>query len=398
MKMRATYGLIMASILFAAISIPGLQNAVQPPGQSGSLIPAAQGYVLYSCKWSTSTITWKSINLTSTNLADTKDAIAHWNDAGQNLFIDQTTGTPKLEYYSVTRSDVTWLGLTVSQCLVPNYTLSTIYLNNFKIAGDRIKAVTTSAHETGHAIGLDHTQTSDSDGGGALMWPVISSRISAQLDDVRASKAVYGSKTSTSECTELNVNGDVTYTGTCSGSNPALPMTEAVTSATSTSKAFARTTSSATTLPSNGALVMTAKVKANTVGKFIMGAFTSTDINNSLNRVAAIEMSSDGFWLTRSSTSGFVRSQISSTAPIVGQVYYLVLVIRDDQMSGGYVDKDNGGPTDPPTFLGNPVFTSVQLPWSSSVYYGTGAYTTGTGQPLSSYTVSEYYNLLKSYT
>lgn len=399
MKNVVTYTLILAALLLASASLAGFGNMVRNANDH-SIFPLAEGWIHYNdCKWGT-TITWKSINMSSTHLADSKDAIAHWNDAGSNFFMDQTTGSANIEYYTVSRSDVTWLGLnSPSTCLNNNYNgVSKNWLNSFTIGSDRTKSVWTAGHETGHALGLDHTQGADSDSARVLMRALYNQIIAPTLDDIRAVKDKYGAVTSTSECTEWKTNGDVIHTGTCSGSNPALDMTEKVTTATSTSKGFATTTSGTTTLPSNGALVMTVKVKANTVGKFIMGAFTSTTIANNLNRIAAVEMSSDGFYLVRSSSTGFTRSTISSTAPTVGQVYFLELVIRDDQTTTAYVFRDNGGETNPPSYVGSIVTTTVQLPWTSSVYYGTGAFTTASGQPLSDYTISEYHNRLKSFT
>lgn len=395
MRTIKSYSLVLAAALVVYSSLLSLENL-----QGGkSINQVAEAYNSGTCKWSSSTITWMDDGLSSSHLADVKDAIAHWNDVGANFFLDQVTSSANYKIRTVSRSDVTWLGLNTFTCVNGSFTGSTTELNDYRIGTDRTKAVFTAGHETGHALGFDHTQALDTDGSRALMWASYNQVIAPTLDDIRAVKSKYTpAKTSTSQCTEWKTNGDVIHNGTCSGTAPALPMQEKITTASSTSKAMATTTSSTTTLPSNGALVMTVKVKANTVGKFIMGAFTSNDPGNNLNRIAAIEMGTDGFYLTRSSSTGYTRSTISSTAPTAGQVYFLELVMRDDQTTTAYVFRDNGGPSDPPTYLGSIVTTTIQLPWTSSVYYGTAAYTTASGQPLSDYTISEYYNLLKSYT
>lgn len=397
---RAAESLILAlSLLMIAFSVPTL---VSP---KTSLLQQADGYnfLMGNCKWGT-TITWKSVSLTSVDLADTRTAITFWNDAGANFFMDEiTTGTANIEYYSVSRSDVTWYGLATSSTrLNGNFNgQATVQINDYKTGQtnhDLIQNV--AGHETGHAIGLDHTQPLDSDGGRAIMWASVdSNNIAPTLDDIRGAKAKYGAKTSTSQCTEWDTNGDVVYTGTCSSSNPALPMREYIITAGTNSKAVATTTSSVTTLPSNGAFMITAKVKATTVNKFIMGAFTSTDVANTLNRVMAIEMSSDGFWLFRSSTSGYTRTPISTSTPTVGQEYFLQLIVRSGGLdSKAFVFKNDGGATDPPSWVGNIATATVQLPWTSSVYYATGDWTTSTTQPKPDYNISEYHNLLKSYT
>lgn len=392
MEISKDLNTVFVGILVGSLLMPGSLLA-------GMILPSAEAWKEFSsgCEWA-NPITWRSMNLTSTHLADTKDAIVHWNDSGANLFMDQTTGTAKVPYYTVNRSDVDWNGLnTQSTCLNGVYNgVSNVYLNSFKLGSDRTKIVSVSAHETGHALGLDHTQAT-SNGGYATMWAANINIIGPTLDDIRGVKTKYGAVTSNSQCTEWKTNGDVTHNGTCSGSNPALDMREFITTAASNSKAVATTTSSTTSLPSNGALVMTVKVKATTVNKFIMGAFTSTDVSNTLNRVAAIEMSSDGFWLVRSTPTGYVRSQIGIATPAANTVYFLELIIRDDQITQGLVFKDDGSATVPPTAIGKAT-TTVQYSWSTSVYYGTGVWTTTSSQPKSDYTISEFHNRLLSYT
>lgn len=394
------HSLVLAVILLFATLSTGIASLV-------SSARVADAYILWSpnetCVYPSSTITWKNVSLTSQHLTDTRIAIAFWNDIGANFFLDATTGTGNINYYSVDRSDVDWAGLGAppGNCSGGVYSGSgSATLNSYYLGSNRDLIQATAGHETGHALGLEHTQSAlQGASGRELMWPIVGTSIIAPtLDDIRAVQTKYGTRTSTSQCNEWNTNGDVTYTGTCSGTNPALPMTEKVTTSASNSKAVATTSSSTTSLPSNGAFVMTAIVKANTVNKFIMGAFTNTDISNTLNRFMAIEMSSDGFYLMSSSGSGYVRTQIHSSAPTVGQEYFLELVIRDGQSSRGYVFKNNGSATDPPDSVGSVATNTAAMAWSTSVYYGSGVWQTSAAQPKPDYTISKYYNLLRSYT
>jgi hypothetical protein len=108
----------------------------------------------------------------------------------------------------------------------------------------------------------------------------------------------------------------------------------------------------------------------------------------------AIEVRSDGFFLTRSTSTGYISAPIGSAVPVAGQTYFLELIIRDGQGDGlnsvGYVFQNNGGSNDPPTRIGA-ANLSTGFSWTTPVYYGSGV-SQGSTSPLSDYTVSEYRN------
>ncbi|MGI0012047.1 MAG: matrixin family metalloprotease [Nitrososphaera sp.] len=388
--MKSRHGLILAAMLLASLSIPALAT--------DKVVQEADAWNHSTCKWSGTSTTWKNGNLTTALLDDTKFAIAFWNDVGANFFLDNDPTNGKITYYRVSRSDVTWAGLFTGFCTNGIFTSGTILLNTYIMGTAHDNVQNVAGHETGHALGLGHTEP-ESDGGSAIMWPTMqSSIIAATVDDIRGLMARYGKVLSTSQCNEFKTNGDVVHTGTCSGSNPAMPIREYIITAGSTSKAVATTTATATSLPSNNALLITVNVTATTLRKFSMGIYTSTDIANVLNDVMTIEMDNDGWYLQRSSPTGYIKKTISSTPPTVGTQYFVELVVRNGQPSKAYVFINNGGPNDPPFRIGSIQSETVAFPWSTGVFYGTGVWTISSSDAKSDYSVKEFYNRLKSWT
>jgi hypothetical protein len=382
----------MAAPLLTAAVLPGLIQDTP--------LQEAEAWNPGTCKWSGTSTTWKNGNLTTALLDDTKFAIAFWNDVGTNFFVDHDSANGKITFYRVSRTDVSWAGLFTGFCTNNVFNTGNIFLNTaiMGTAHDNVQNV--AGHELGHALGIEHTEVLPSGGEDAIMWQtMVPNNIAPTVDDIRGMMAKYGKVLSTSQCTETKTNGDVVHTGgTCTASNPRMPIREYIITAGSTSKAVATTTSAATSLPSNNALLITANVTAATLKKFSMGIYTSTDIGNTLNDVMTLEMDNDGFYLVRSSGSGFTKTTISSSPPAVGTEYFLELVVRNGQPSKAWVFPNNGSPNDPPNRIGIVATATVQFPWTTSVFYGTGVWTTSSGDPKSDYNVKEFYNRLKSWT
>lgn len=245
----------------------------------------------------------------------------------------------------------------------------------------------------GHGVGLDHP--------GAVTTLMYSTNTSYTtynifvpvLDDIRGVQDWYGTPLSTSECTTFNQNGAVTYTGTCSGSNPALPMTETVTTAGVQNRAFASDSVSGQSLPSADTALITVKVKPNTLYRYSMGIHTDSNVANQASRFATIEIRDSN--IVADWTSGGVTqtSTIWVGTPSTTTTYFLELVVQNGKPAAVYAYKDDTSPT----WLGKASFTPG-LSWSGTKYMGTGVWTDGTSNPKSDYTVSQYYDRLKSYT
>lgn len=379
-----------STILFSLLLSTAIVFAI-----SAEVSHDASAYVK-TCKWSSNTVTWKSINMTATDLADTKLAIANWNDVGSNLFLDETTTGQNIATYSVNRPDLTsTLGFTTYTPCSGTFTgVVSIYINDaLTNSFSSQKRQNVAAHEFGHAVGLDHP--------GALTTLMYSTNTSYTtynifvpvLDDIRGVQDWYGIPSSTSECTAFNQNGVVTYTGTCSASNPALPMTETVTTAGAQNRAFASDSTSGRSLPSADTALITVKVKPNTLYRYSMGIHTDSNVASQTSRFATIEIRDSN--IVASWTSGGVAqtSAIWVGTPSTTTTYFLELVVQNGKPAAAYAYKDDASPT----WLGKASFTPG-LAWSGTKYIGTGVWTDGTSNPKSDYTVSQYYDRLKSYT
>lgn len=222
------------------------------------------------------------------------------------------------------------------------------------------------------------------------------------LDDIRGAQAWYGSVTSAPECTEFNQNGDVTYTGTCSSTNPALPMTERVTTAGAGNRAFASQYATSTSMPAVGTALMMTKVQPSTLYRFSLGFHSGTNVADQFNRMATIELDNNGIYASYIDTGGNVKTvTIWAGTPSTTTTYFLEVVVEKGSFStptAVYAYQDNGGGSTPPTYLGSAEFDSGVLWNSYGMYFGTGVWTDSTTSPLSNYQVSEYHNRLRSYT
>lgn len=363
----------------------------------------AYGYGTIWCKWGSSTVTWKAgANYSSTNYGDTKLAIANINDVGSSLFLDETTGTPNINYYNWSDlNNLGWNGYTSISRVGSTCASATVFISNPATGGfSSQQRQNTIAHETLHAVGLDHTP-SDSSWKTSLMYPTAANYndhniFVPTLDDIRAlqSGSSYGSATSTSQCNTSVQSGSVTYTGTCSSGNPALPMTEKVTTAGSANRAFAY--DSSTSLPSLTTLITT-KVQPNTVYRFSTGVHTNTNVADGGSRYGTIEVDNDGFKAAWSFLGLTQTASIGTATPSTTKTYFLELVLQDGKTAAAYVFEDNGSASTAPTFIGKATFTPSGS-WSGTKYTGTGVWTDSGSNPKSDYQVKEHFNRQKSYT
>jgi hypothetical protein len=380
-------------------------------------IQKADGYIAYPCEHPSSTILYRTSSGMSTGyLTPIRYAVATWNDVPSTMFLDATTSGERIFIEAASLGFFGPLGQTAflnSQICNPStgdLNTSTITLNTDLLAGaemEKIQAV--AGHELGHAIGLDHTG-SGTNAVKTLMYATIDQYNSygifvPTLDEIRAIQFVYGGGIAkTPECSEHNSSGgDIVYTGTCSSSNAALPMTEKVTTA-GTHRAFASQTSGGQAMPSVGTVLMMTKVKPSTLYRFSLGIHSTNNVADSSNRMATIELDNDGIKVSYVNTGGTVTTTtIWSGTPSTTTTYFLEVVAEKSTTgltaAAVYAYKDDGGGSTPPTYLGSARFTSG-INWGtySTMHFGTGVWTDSSSNPLSNYQVSEYYNRMRSYT
>mgnify|MGYP001549919227 CR=1 FL=1 len=210
------------------------------------------------------------------------------------------------------------------------------------------------------------------------------------LDDIRGAQAVYGSTTSTSECSTFTQSGSVTYTGSCSAGSPALPMTVKVTTAGSGNRALA-TDSSGSSLPSSNTVLMIAKVQPSTLYRFSQGIHTNSNVADGSSRYATVELDDGGIKAAWSDTLGLTEtSTLWGTTPSTSTTYFLELVVENANSEAAYAYQDDGSASTPPTFLGKATFDTGTSSWSGTKYFGSGAWTDSGSNPLSNYSVKEY--------
>lgn len=364
-----------------------------------NIAPEASAYTTPLCAWSSTAVTWKAgANLTATNLSDMKLAVTDINDVGSSLSLSQVTSSENIDVYDwnhpefSTINGITWTGHTGSTCNSASIAINTPVTSGYTSEHRQL----VEAHEMGHAVGLLHATDQHT-----MMYADDSSYTTYNifvpvLDDIRALQSSYGTATSTSECWTFTQSGSVTYTGTCSSTNPALPMTDKVTTAGTQNRAFASDTPTGSSLPSSNTVVLTTKVQPSTLYRFSTGAHTNSNVADGASRYATVELDdggikaawSDGLGLTETST-------LWSGTPSTSTTYFLELVISNANSEAAYAYKDDGGGSTAPTFLGKASFDTGISSWSGSKYLGTGAWTDSGSNPLSNYSVKEYFNKLK---
>lgn len=412
--MRTEEIFVAAGIIVSTLLV--MTGILAPLGTN--LMQSAEAYVRFSCSQQGPTITYRAdSSVPSGYLSAIHLSMANWNNAPVNMFLDEVTSSEKITIKAATNGNNGITAITswpvAGRCnpstgymnTPVTITLNTSYLDGYS----NQQRQNTIAHETGHAIGLDHADSgvSDSDAQKTLMYSTNNNYVTYKiyvpvLDDIRAAQAWYGTVTSTSECTEYNQNGDVVYTGTCSSGSPALPMTEKVTTAGAGNRAFASQFSSGQSMPSVGTMLMMTKVQPSTLYRFSLGTHSGSNVADSFNRMATIELDNNGIYASYINTGGSVTTvTIWSGTPSTSTTYYLEVVVEQGSFStptAVYAYKDDGGGTDAPTYLGSASFDSGVLWNSYSMWHGTGVWTDSGSSPLSNYQVKEYYNRLQSYT
>jgi hypothetical protein len=368
-------------------------------------VQQASAYVTTGCYFGSSTVTWRAgANLTSTYATDLRYAIADHNNDGTNVFFDEVTSGGNLIAYTWNHPETTARGVTFLPAgCSGSYGSSTVsvLINDPVVSGfTSQKRQATWSHELGHALGLDHPTGSGTNYEATNMKPTATSYDTygifyPVLDDIRGIASIYGMSTSTSQCNTSTQSGSVTYTGTCSSSNPALPMTEKVTTAGSSNRAFAY--DSTTSLPSVGTILITSKVQPNTLFRFSTGVHTNTNVADGGSRYGTIEVDNDGFKAAWSFLGLTQTATISSSTPSTTTIYFLELVMQDGKSASAHVYQDNGGGSTPPTYIGKATFTPSGS-WTGTKYTGTGVWTDSGSNPKSDYTVSQHFNKQKSYT
>ena len=356
----------------------------------------AYGYNLFPCNQN-SIVTWaEETSLTATNRADLDLALFNINSIPANVFFTEDDTDTDLVVKEIFEAVPTLGGRAMLVCAFPPLfeKEGSIAINTFNTDSyPSQKRQAIWAHELLHGLGLDHSGNTTSTET-SLMHASIEMYNSHKifvpvLDDINGLQAIYGETPSTPQCNFSSNNGQITYTGTCSSENSALPMTEEVLTSDSGHRTFAYDKSTGDSLPSSGTALFTTKVTSDTLYRFSTGIHTNTDVSDSDNRFATIELDNDGI---KAVTSNFIPvTTISGSSPQVGTTYFLELVVQEGKDAVAYAYEDNGTPTVQPTFLGSATFATSGS-WSGTKFFGTGVWTDNTSNPKSNYDVDFYSN------
>ncbi|WP_337862020.1 matrixin family metalloprotease [Nitrososphaera sp.] len=378
-------------------------------------IQTAEAYALYGCRHPSSTINYRTDSgMSSGYLTPIRYAVVTFNDVPANFFLDAVTSGERIFINTADLGLFGPLGQTAfanGQICDPgtgNLNTSTITLNTALLNGEGMeKRQAVAAHELGHAVGLAHTSNSRT-----LMYSTIAffdtySIFVPTLDEIRGLQSIslYGGGIAyTPTCTPFNSSGgSITWSGTCSSSNAALPMTERITVA-GTHRAFASQFATGQSMPSVGSVLMMAKVTPTTNYRFSLGIHSGSNVADPTNRMVTIELDNDGIKASYVNTGGGVTTTtIWSGTPSTTTRYFLEVVAEQSTTglttAAVYAYQDDGGGSTPPTYLGSARFTSG-INWNTynTMYFGTGVWTDNSSNPLSNYSVSEYYDRMRSYT
>ncbi|MEM3106199.1 MAG: hypothetical protein QXY14_04835 [Candidatus Nitrosocaldus sp.] len=221
---------------------------------------------------------------------------------------------------------------------------------------DILQKQNTIAHELGHAVvGLgDNRDTSTNFKATLMYYTDISYTIykifAPTLDEIRGTQNIYGTTIPTSTCTPFTKNGSVTYNGTCSSDNPALPINLKVLRAGNNNYAFASQYSSSQALPTVGTVMMMTKVNANTPHHFSIGIHTTSNFGDPYNRMITVRLDKsvrNGVQTSYIDTGGNLKIEYLWRGTIsTSSTYFLQIVIQQDSFSspaGVYAYLDDNG-------------------------------------------------------
>lgn len=404
---------ILSTLLSALLLL-----AVAGPLMNTNFVQEAKAFNLFPCEQASTTIKYRTGNgMGGAYLTATLHAAKTWNDVPAGSFLDSVTSG---EVILVQAASLGLLNAPLGQTEWPpdnnpcdpstgfmKYGIITLNIDLLGTAPfEKVQFV--AAHEFGHAIGFEHTSTSSNPNADkTLMFASAAFNtyniFVPTLDEVRGLQTMYGSGIAkTPQCYPFTTSGgSVTWTGTCSSTNAALPMTEKITVA-GTNRAFASQSQLGQAMPSTEVALMMAKVKPNTAYRFSMGVHTTNNVADPTNRMATIELNNNGIVASYVNTGGTVTSTTIWSGTVSTTTTYFLEVLVEKSTTGltsaaVYAYKDDGGGTTSPTFLGSARFTSG-INWStdSTMFFGTGVWTDSSSNPLSSYQVTEYYNRMRS--
>ncbi|GBC72620.1 hypothetical protein HRbin04_00010 [archaeon HR04] len=361
-------------------------------------------------------LTWQSVNLPSDYLQAVRLAVVNWNNVPSGLSLSEVSQDGNILIKRENKGDNRTPGITYfAQCDGTRRPLPVIIgLNSYYLDGyDILRKQNVVSHELGHAAaGLAHNIGTSTNSKATLMYENDDSYniykiFAPTLDEIRGTQNIYGTTTPTSTCTPFTKNGSVTYNGTCSSNNPALPINLKVLQAGNNNYAFASQYSSSQALPTVGTVMMTTKVNANTPHHFSMGIYTTSNFGDPYNRMITVRLDKsvrNGIQTSYIDTGGNLKIEYLWQGTIsTSSTYFLQIVIQQDSFSspaGVYAYLDDGGGSTPPTYLGSKLVRSGILWNSYNVYYAVGAWSDNEYRLLSDYTVREreYYNRLRSYS